>query len=56
MAKTAAPKQVKNKPEECECGGERKWVKRANNNSFYWYCPKCDSYFTKHNVKKTFGS
>ena len=54
MAKTAQKEVKKIQTNECECGGERKWVKRANNNVFYWYCSKCDNYFTKHNVKKEF--
>jgi len=53
MAKTAHKEVKKVQPDECECGGELKWVRYANAGVMVKYCAKCDKMFDrKGNEKK----
>ena len=41
------PTQKKKLVHTCDCGGDLRWVKCGNNNSFYFYCEKCQQMTTK---------
>jgi len=48
MAKVKEPMQKKKLVHTCDCGGELRWVKCANNNNFYFYCERCQEMTTRH--------